>query len=76
MYLQRVLREHPGTPWALLARTELATPLHWKWDEQFTDLSPPPPRPEPAVNRLPRGARDDRPRVVAPPPPKRPPPKL
>jgi hypothetical protein len=42
-YLDRVLADHPGTPWALLAKNELKTPLGWEWVEEFTDLSPPPP---------------------------------
>jgi hypothetical protein len=36
MYLQRVIDEHPGTPWALLAERELAQPMSWKWTETFT----------------------------------------
>jgi hypothetical protein len=32
-YLQRVVNEHPGTPWAKLAEQELKTPLGWKWRE-------------------------------------------
>lgn len=40
MYLQRVVDNHPGTPWAMLAERELAIPLGWKWQESFTDLSP------------------------------------
>jgi len=33
-YLQRVVREHPGTPWADLAKRELSVPLGWKWVEK------------------------------------------
>ncbi len=33
-FLQRVVDEHPGTPWAQLARYELETPLGWVWTEQ------------------------------------------
>jgi hypothetical protein len=40
MYLQRVVDEHPSTPWALLASRELAEPVGWKWAEEFTDLAP------------------------------------
>ncbi len=36
MYLERVVDEHPGTPWALLAQRELEMPLGWKWTEEFT----------------------------------------
>jgi hypothetical protein len=34
MYLQRVVEEHPGTPWALIAERELMTPIGWKWTER------------------------------------------
>jgi hypothetical protein len=34
MYLDRVIREHPGTPWALLAEREREIPLGWRWTEQ------------------------------------------
>ena len=37
-YLARVIDEHPGTPWALLARYELQRPFGWEWHEEFTDL--------------------------------------
>ena len=30
-YLQRVKREHAGTPWSGMADTELQTPLGWAW---------------------------------------------
>jgi hypothetical protein len=40
-YLQRVIEEHPDTPWALLARKELDAPIGWAWTEEFTDLAPP-----------------------------------
>ena len=33
MYLQRVVNEHPGTPWASIAEEELKTPLGWTWRE-------------------------------------------
>jgi hypothetical protein len=32
-YLERVVHEHPGTPWAKIAEEELKTPLGWKWTE-------------------------------------------
>ena len=41
MYLQRVIDDHPGTPWALLAERELAQPLSWKWTEEFTPAPKP-----------------------------------
>lgn len=39
--LQNVIDQHPNTPWALLAKRELAQPLGWKWTESFTNLAPP-----------------------------------
>ncbi len=33
MYLERVVQEHPGTPWAKIAELELKTPLGWAWKE-------------------------------------------
>lgn len=32
-YLKRVIDEHPGTPWALLAEKEMSTPIGWSWQE-------------------------------------------
>jgi hypothetical protein len=40
-FLQRVIEDHPDTPWALLARKELDVPIGWAWTEEFTDLAPP-----------------------------------
>lgn len=59
-YLQRVIDEHPGTPWALLAETELKEPIGWRWDEQFTPPPPPPPTRPPGNgngNGQPQGPR-------------------
>jgi hypothetical protein len=39
-YLEGVVKDHPGTPWAMLAERELATPLGWRWDEDFTNIPP------------------------------------
>jgi hypothetical protein len=33
-YLSRVVKEHPGTPWAYLAERELAVKAGWQWTEQ------------------------------------------
>lgn len=33
VYLNRVIDEHPETPWAFLAKMELSDPLGWKWRE-------------------------------------------
>ena len=31
MYLERVVKEHPGTPWARFAEDDLKVPMGWKW---------------------------------------------
>jgi len=36
-YLQRVIDEHPGTPWAHVAELELKTPIGYVWKELDTD---------------------------------------
>ncbi|WP_437184958.1 vWA domain-containing protein [Planctomicrobium sp. SH668] len=33
VYLRRVIDDHPGTPWALLAERELSTEMGWSWQE-------------------------------------------
>jgi hypothetical protein len=33
MYLERVIKEHPGTPWSKIAEEELKMPLGWTWKE-------------------------------------------
>ena len=33
-YLDRVVADHPGTPWALIAERERRTPIGWRWTEQ------------------------------------------
>jgi hypothetical protein len=38
-YLRRVVDEHPGTPWAMDAKRELAQPLGWQWQERFTNVA-------------------------------------
>ncbi|RMG38059.1 MAG: VWA domain-containing protein [Planctomycetota bacterium] len=32
-YLSRVIDQHAGTPWAVLAERELSTPMGWQWKE-------------------------------------------
>ncbi len=73
-YLQRVIDDHPGTPWELLAKRELETPLGWTWSEEHTDLTPP--RVGGGYGGEGGGGRDIGPRDVAPKPPRREPPKL
>ncbi len=43
VYLRRVVDEHPGTPWALIAERELKTPMGWDWTESHTGVNDPPP---------------------------------
>jgi hypothetical protein len=38
VYLNRVIDEHPETPWAFLAKMELSEPLGWKWREGQIDI--------------------------------------
>lgn len=38
MLLTRVMNEHPGTPWAMLAERELATAMGWSWQEFHQDI--------------------------------------
>jgi hypothetical protein len=33
MYLERVINDHPGTPWLKVAEEELKLPLGWSWEE-------------------------------------------
>lgn len=33
MYLERVVKEHAGTPWARIAEEELRNPMGWTWRE-------------------------------------------
>jgi hypothetical protein len=60
MYLERVVAEHEGTPWAQDAKRELREPLGWRWRERFTDVAGRIARAENANNR-PRPERPDRP---------------
>jgi len=74
MYLNRVIQEHPGTPWELLARRELREPMGWKWSERYTGVNQP--RPSDNGNGVPRPPRDDQRRMLPPPKPRRSPPPL
>ena len=40
-YLERVVKDHPGTPWAFLATEELKTPLGYAWTETYTGVNKP-----------------------------------
>jgi len=41
MYLERCVKEHEGTPWAMLAKRELDEPIGWKWEEDYTGVNEP-----------------------------------
>ena len=73
-YLQRVVAEHPGTPWAYYAKQELDKEFGWEWQEAYQGIN------ERRVamannnnNATPRRPQDDQarmlPRKPAPPPP-------
>ena len=74
-YLQGVVQDHPGTPWALLAQRELDEPIGWKWEEEFTDLAPAR-QGNGGGNNNPAPAVNDQKRMLKKPPPKRKPPAL
>jgi len=38
VYLNRVIDEHPDTPWAFLAKMELSEPLGWQWRESQIEV--------------------------------------
>ncbi len=40
-YLERVKKDHEGTPWAMLASRELSVPVGWKWVEKYTGVNAP-----------------------------------
>ncbi|MCA9215159.1 MAG: VWA domain-containing protein [Planctomycetales bacterium] len=76
-YLNRVVTEHEGTPWAYLAMAELKQPLGWQWRETHTDLNPPRQNANPANNNnnIPQ-AQDEQRRMLERRPERRPVPKL
>ncbi len=69
-YLERVVADHPDTPWAMIAERELATPIGWSWQQTYT--------PPPGERRRMPGANNNNPKppMNAQPPKKRPPPRL
>lgn len=75
-YLDRVVKDHPDTPWAMLAQLELQTPLGWKWKEDYTEIPRPAPRAPANNNAAPPPPRRPAPPAPAPMPPPRRTPKL
>jgi hypothetical protein len=39
VYLNRVIDEHPGTPWEFMAKIELREPLGWEWHEGTMEIA-------------------------------------
>jgi hypothetical protein len=73
--LTRVVNDHPGTPWALLAAEELRMPLGYEWTETFTGVNSP--RVMQGNNpNVPSARADDRKRMLGPPKPRRDPKRL
>ncbi len=73
--LQRVVDDHPGTPWAMLAEKELEISIGWKWTETFTE-PPRPPEERPNANNNNNTPAPPQPMENAMPKPRRAPPKL
>lgn len=71
-YLERVIADHPDTPWAMIAERELATPIGWSWRQTYT-TPPGERRPRPNVGN---NNNNPEPPMNAEPPKKRPPPRL
>jgi len=72
-YLNRVVEQHEGTPWAYLAKKELEEPIGWKWTEKHTGVM----APKVAMgggNAAP--PRNDEKKMLKKPPPRRAVPKL
>jgi hypothetical protein len=68
-FLDRVVADHPGTPWAKIAAEERATPLGYEWQEAHTGVNDPKPLGGGGGNP---NRSDDQKRMLAPPKPKRP----
>lgn len=62
--LERVIKDHPGTPWALLAKRELKDPFGFRWEELYVQ---PPKR----MNEAPAAAAAKK-KAAPPAPPARP----
>lgn len=69
--LEGVLRQHAGTPWALLAAEELRIPLGYQWVEATTGVNDPPAMNRNGNNNTPAPLPDDQRRMLAPPKPSR-----
>ena len=72
MLLNRVVEQHPGTPWALLAAEELKRPLGYAWVERHTGVNEPKKGGGGGGGGEPGARPDDKKRMLAAPKPKRP----
>ena len=72
-YLERVVEQHPGTPWAMLATLELKDMMGWTWTETYTGVNRP--RENPGNNNPQPQRRDDQKNKIER-KPKRQPPKI
>ncbi len=70
--LERVVHEHPGTPWAFLAAEELKRPLGYAWVEKHTGVNEPKKEGGGGGGGVPSARADDKKRMLADPKPKRP----
>ncbi|MFM7034968.1 MAG: vWA domain-containing protein [Planctomycetia bacterium] len=70
-FLERVIAEHPGTPWALLAADELETPLAYAWEERHTGVNEKDRPGDGNANPNRSRPKDDQKRKLAPPKPRR-----
>jgi hypothetical protein len=61
--LERVIKDHPGTPWALLAQREVKDPFGFKWVEATV---PPQPKREdaPSKKAMPKNSQPPKPEAV------------
>ncbi len=69
--LERVVNDHPGTPWALLAAEELRIPLGYEWKETFTDVNAAKGMAGNNNPNVPNARADDKKKMLAPPKPRR-----
>jgi len=72
MLLNRVVEQHPGTPWAVLAAEELKRPLGYAWVERHTGVNEPKKGGGGGGGGEPGARPDDKKRMLAAPKPKRP----
>lgn len=69
LLLERVIREHSGTPWAYYAEEELKTPMGYEWRESWTNVKKE--KMGGGNNNPPAAMKDDQKKMLAPPKPER-----